>query len=171
MGEQQREFSDLLDEVYTTCWVSLTDVEEEKQDLIQHYTLINMLMCGKFSKNRNLSKAIKYYCDLMQDFFEETDFEHEIYERMIAYFEQFEQLTDAKDSKVLGEFAKILDEIDAKVDQRFFEEQYLYEHYIEIIESGILTDKNYYFRGLSQKTLEEEKQVILGKIPKVKQDV
>lgn len=106
-----------------------------------------MLMCGKFSKNRNLSKAIKYYCDLMQDFFEETEFEHEIYERMIAYFEQFEQLTDAKDSKALGEFAKILDEIDAKVDQRFFEEQYLYEHYIEIIESGILTDKNYYFRG------------------------
>lgn len=31
MGEQQREFSDLLDEVYTTCWVSLTDVEEEKR--------------------------------------------------------------------------------------------------------------------------------------------
>lgn len=171
MEKNKRDINDLLDEVYTTCWVSLTDVEEEKKDLIQQYTLINMLMCGKFSKNRNITKAIKYYCDLMQEFFSETDYEHEIYERMIAYFEQFEQLTDVQDYELLEEFDKILCELDDKVDRRFFEAQYLYEHYIEIIESGILTDKNYYFRGLSQKTLEEEKQVVLGKIPKVKQDV
>lgn len=61
-----------------------------------------------------------------------------------------------------------LTEFDKKVDMRFFEAQFLYEHYMSIITSGILTDKNYFYRGLTQKTDEEDKQVILGRIPEVK---
>ncbi len=162
---------DLLNEVYTSCWVSKEDVLEEKMDLIQHYGLINMLMCSRFSGNRNLAKALEYFNFAMQDFFSETEFEDTVYEGMIAYFEQFEQLIDGNDQKILEEFKGILEEFDSKVDRRFYESEYLYEHYMDIIESGILTDKNFYYKGLSQKTDEEHRAVILGKIPEVKQNV
>lgn len=42
---------------------------------------------------------------------------------------------------------------------------------MEIIIRGILTDKNYFYRGLTQKTSKERQQSILAKIPEVKENV
>lgn len=166
MGEE--ELQNLLNEVYTLCWVSKTDVEEEKKDLLSQYMTINALLYATFKDNRNLVKALSYFSSLMQDFFEETEFESQIYEAMINYFEQFDALRDAANENILTEFMSILEDIDNKVDFRFLETVKITEHYMDIIESGILTDKNYYHRGLSNKTNKNEKEVILGKIPEVK---
>ncbi|MDE6141036.1 MAG: hypothetical protein K2G03_00390, partial [Bacilli bacterium] len=62
-------------------------------------------------------------------------------------------------------------EFDSKVDARFIEWHDIFEYYTDIIESGILTDKNYYHKGLTQVTDEEDKEEILAKIPEVKKNV
>lgn len=109
----------LLDEVYTMCWVSKGDVQEEKSALLEQYVQINYLLNVKFAENENLEKAKVYFSNVMQDFFNETEFEDRVYETIIAYFECFDDLTDCKDTKLLEEFKEILSEFDEKIDRRF----------------------------------------------------
>jgi len=62
-------------------------------------------------------------------------------------------------------------EFDSCVDQRFIESMTILEHFRDIIASNILTDKNYFVKGLTNKTSEEMKNNILAKIPGESKDV
>lgn len=166
MNEHEEDTKELLNETYTMCIVSLEDVQKERADLTQQYIIVINLLTRRFLKNKNLSSAISYYDSLMAQFFSETEFEENIYNRMLEYFKNFENLTDCQDCKTLSAMKDILMEFDSKVDRRFLEAEDILEYYTDIIASGILTDKNYYHRGLSQVTNEDAKQTILAKIPK-----
>lgn len=168
MDKIEESVLDLLDETYTMCVVSLEDVLEEKADLAQQYITVLALLGRVFPDNRNLNAAILYINSIMGEFFSETEFEEKAYNKILAYFASFENLTDCTDQEILNNLKNILVEFDNKVDQRFFEWQNLLEYYTDLIKSGILTDKNYYHKGLTQVTDEEDKQEILAKIPEVK---
>ena len=168
MEKTEESVMDLLDETYTMCVVSLEDVLKEKADLAQQYIIVLSLLGNKFSENRNLEAALLYVNSIMGEFFSETEFEEKAYNKILAYFASFENLTDCTDQEILNTLKGILIEFDNKVDQRFVEWHNILEYYTDLIESGILTDKNYYHKGLTQVTDEDDKQEILAKIPEVK---
>lgn len=168
MEKTEESVMDLLDETYTMCVVSLEDVLEEKADLASQYIIVLNLLGSRFPNNRNLEAAILYVNSLMWEFFSETEFEEKAYNKILAYFASFENLTDCTDQEILNTLKSILIEFDNKVDQRFVEWHNILEYYTDLIESGILTDKNYYYKGLTQVTDEDDKQEILAKIPEVK---
>ena len=171
MDKVEESVLDLLNETYTMCFVSLKDVLEEKADLAQQYIIVLTLLGNTFSDNRNLEDALLYVNSIMGEFFSETEFEEKAYNKILAYFASFENLTDCTDQEILNNLKNILVEFDSKVDAHFIEWHDIFEYYTDIIESGILTDKNYYHKGLTQVTDEEDKEEILAKIPEVKKNV
>lgn len=161
----------LLEELYLSTFVFKGDVQQEKEELLCHYLLVLKLFNERFKENRNLEAAIDYFSKIMQEFFNETDFETMVCEKIINYFKSFEYLSDCNDILKLKTIEEILLEFDGKIEDRYLEEMNMLEYYTDIIESGILTNKNFYYRGLTQKTSEEKKVIILAKIPEVKRDV
>ena len=171
MDKTEESVLDLLNETYTMCVVSLEDVLEEKADLAQQYIIVLTLLERVFPDNRNLEAAILYVNSIMGEFFSETEFEEKAYKKILDYFSSFENLTDCTNQEILNNLKSILVEFDNKVDARFVEWHDIFEYYTDLIESGILTDKNYYHKGLTQVTDEEDREEILAKIPEVKRNV
>lgn len=171
MGKIEESILDLLNQTYTMCIVSLEDVLQEKADLAQQYIIVLTLLGRRFSNSRNLEDASIYFNSLMSEFFSEVEFEEKTYRRILDYFASFENLTDCTNREILNNLKNILIEFDNKVDYRFVEAHNIFEYYTDLIESGILTDKNYYHRGLTQVTDEEKRQSTLAKIPEVKDNV
>ncbi|MCX4365604.1 MAG: hypothetical protein OSJ70_07520 [Bacilli bacterium] len=163
--------AEYFDEIYTMCIVSKEDVLTERADLTAEYIAINTMLYARFINNRNVTKAITYFNDLMRDFFSETEFELQVYEAMLDYFNSFACLSDCYELECLDEFEDILLEFDSCVDQRFIESMTILEHFRDIIASNILTDKNYFVKGLTNKTSQEMKNNILAKIPGGSKDV
>lgn len=81
--------AEYFNEIYTMCIVSKEDVLMERADLTAEYIAINTMLYTRFINNRNVTKAITYFNDLMRDFFSETEFELQVYEAMLDYFHSF----------------------------------------------------------------------------------
>lgn len=155
-------------DLYTVLYVALDGAQEERKDIVSDYMKILLMFKKQFKNNRNLSASLAYLNKAFQEYFEEAEFENQVYNKIIDYFESFEFLTDCTDEEILADISDIVDYFEELFETRFFSLARMVDYYKELLENNILTNMNYVCRHLEKRVSEEMQERILNLIPQAK---
>lgn len=152
-------------EIYTRANVLISDIIEEKQDVLSNMMRV-IFMMQKYKENRYFEDAIEYITNVFCSYLREADIEHRFYINLLDYIEQFEFLTDFKDEKTIEYIEYIMNGFESYCESRLLSFANVLNFYDNLIACGILTNSNYYCEHISGRIDEEEEQKILSIFPK-----
>lgn len=158
---------ELIRDILELCESSLADNKGEKEKLIEHVILINSVLPAVFADNRNLTAALEYFNEIMSSYIEESETEYLFYEKAIKYFKYLLDNLDVIDETMFSDIDDAIEYVEDLFVSRTINTVQVVEHYHNIFESGILTDRNFYIVNFADRFDEEEKKRLLGCIPEV----
>lgn len=160
-------------EIYTTISIAKQDVIEEKQDIMALYMKITYSLTAKFINNSNFQTALTYIQEYFSIFMHEVDFEHDMYDRIIAFFDELvvEDLNDYKNMEMLTLLSQLIEYFEMAMEKRLFAFAEFTNHYEFYIEQGFMDKRNYVYSPYDDEHImdDEDKEQLLKLFPKVKQ--
>ncbi len=149
---------DIIKNLLFLCETSIADNKEEKEDLLKHIVSVNSRLTKVFSNNSNLVAAINYFNNILTSYINESEAEYLFFERVIKYLRYLLDNLDKVDEDILREIDKKIDEIEGLFMSRTISTVHVVTYYNDIVNSGILTDSNYFIYNYAYRCNEEEKK-------------
>lgn len=133
-------------EIYTVIAIARKDVAEEIEDEQSLYIEYFLKILQTFKGNAFLADAIAYIQKYFLAFMEETTFEQETYNRVIAFFDELpieSDLDEYKNESILTLLTSILDYFDASCENRLVAVSGLTAFLDIYIEEGYMDGTNF----------------------------
>jgi len=162
-------------EIYTTMAIARADCVDEKQAMFEIYLKIYFSMMSEFRGNKVLPEALGYLAEYFSIFFNEANYEHEVYDRVIQFFDDLdvEDLDrDFKNKEILELLSGLLDYFDAACEKRLLAFAQFSRYYETFVETGWLDKYNYEYAPYDDEHImdDEERIKILNLFPKKRHD-
>lgn len=155
-------------ELYTELLINLKEIVEEKKivvgEMLEIITAFNM----QFANNKNYQQALDYFNENVGYYLQEIDEEHKVYEALFAYFKTFCFITDLTDTTLRCQIESTFDILNESFAERSIAYTFFMSHYRNIIEQGILTNKNYLYSPYKEHIPEDSKEYVLELLNKIK---
>ena len=136
----------LPSEIYTTMAIARADVQDEKQAMFEIYLKIYFGAMYQFKGEEALTYFLGYLAEYFSIFFNEANFEHEMYDRVIQFFDDLdvEDLDeDYKDKNMLNMLSQLIEYFDASCEKRLIAFAQFSTYYEQFVVQGWLDRYNY----------------------------
>lgn len=150
---------------------SLEDNRFEKEDLLAHFLSLPALLTKVFPNNKNLPKAIIFIQNVLSYYISESELEYQFYSKALNYLNTVLEDQQFRDESVLYAINEQIDNMEELFISRTLSTASIINYFKSLIESNILTDKNYYIANYANRIDDEEKLRILGIIPGVENGI
>lgn len=162
-------------EIYTTMAIARADCIDEKQAMFELYLKIYFGMMYRFKGNSVLPEVLGYLAEYFSLFFNDANYEHEVYDRVIQFFDDLdvEDLDkDYKDEGMLNLLSQLIEYFDVSCEKRLIAFAQFSTHYEMYIEQGWMDKYNYEYAPYDDEHImeDEEKIQILNLFPKKRHD-
>lgn len=158
---------DEIENLLLVCENSLEANKGEKAQLLEHIIYINSMFATTFPGNPNALPATEYFYEIMSSYMNESETECLFFEKAIKYLNFLLGHLSEVDEDILIDIDEGIDYLEDLFVTRTLSTVQIFEHYKKIIESGILTNRNYYITNFSDRFDENEKNKLLACIPEV----
>ena len=149
------------------CETSLNANKGENAKIFEHIIFINNMFSITFPGNPNALPATEYFYEIMSSYMNESEVEFLFFEKAVKYLDYLLDHLSEVDEEILIEIDEGIDYLEDLFTTRILSTVQVFEHYKGIIESGILTNSNYYITNFSDRFDEDEKNKLLACIPEV----
>lgn len=158
-------------EIYTTMAIARADCVDEKQAMFELYMKIYLGMLYTFKGNKVLPEALGYLAEYFSLFLNDANFEHEVYDRVIQFFDDLdvEDLDeDYNDKEMLNMLSQLIEYFEASCEKRLIAFAQFSTYYESFIQQGWLDKYNYEYAPYDDEHImdDEDKIQILNLFPK-----
>ena len=165
----------LPSEIYTTMAIARADCIDEKQAMFELYMKIYFVALYQFKGEEALPNFLGYLAEYFSLFFNDANFEHEVYDRVIQFFDDLdvEDLdNDYKDEAMLNMLSQLIEYFDASCEKRFIAFAQFSTYYEQFIVQGWLDKYNYEYAPYDDEHIMDDKDKIqiLNLFPKKRHD-
>lgn len=165
----------LPSEIYTTMAIARADCIDEKQAMFELYMKIYFGALYQFKGEEALPYFLGYLAEYFSLFFNDANFEHEVYDRVIQFFDDLdvEDLdNDYKDEAMLNMLSQLIEYFDASCEKRLIAFAQFSTHYEHFIVQGWLDKYNYEYAPYDDEHIMDDKDKIqiLNLFPKKRHD-
>lgn len=165
----------LPSEIYTTMAIARADCIDEKQAMFELYMKIYFGALYQFKGEEALPHFLGYLAEYFSLFFNDANFEHEVYDRVIQFFDDLdvEDLdNDYKDEAMLNMLSQLIEYFDASCEKRLIAFAQFSTYYEQFIVQGWLDKYNYEYAPYDDEHIMDDKDKIqiLNLFPKKRHD-
>ena len=165
----------LPSEIYTTMAIARADCIDEKQAMFELYMMIYFGALYQFKGEEALPYFLGYLAEYFSLFFNDANFEHEVYDRVIQFFDDLdvEDLdNDYKDEAMLNMLSQLIEYFDASCEKRLIAFAQFSTYYEQFIVQGWLDKYNYEYAPYDDEHIMDDKDKIqiLNLFPKKRHD-
>ena len=165
----------LPSEIYTTMAIARADCIDEKQAMFELYMKIYFGVLYQFKGEEALPYFLGYLAEYFSLFFNDANFEHEVYDRVIQFFDDLdvEDLdNDYKDEAMLNMLSQLIEYFDASCEKRLIAFAQFSTYYEQFIVQGWLDKYNYEYAPYDDEHIMDDKDKIqiLNLFPKKRHD-
>lgn len=148
-----------LEGIYVAAALIESDTQEEKCEIIANLVRIKLTLQALFAGNRNLDAALEYVDSSFLSYLSEVDFEHTIMTEIQNYIQKYEfHLSEEQ----IAELDTIMETFENLCDSRILNMAMLIEFFDDLIDNGVLTNRNYYVSSLPVRISEEKREKMLA---------